>query len=171
MTYHRPYNADRIEREHDGMRLPDIIKDYRAAGTSWKTIAGVLGVNYNTLKKWRAWYGLEIDARNKVYDFAPGSEPIANQLAEQHGYKSFDALAYDWRITHKMTVKQCADRLGVSAQTVRKFTPYGLKGYRHITPRLIETATANLVKARQAQDASGRTAINFKRNTQGSRHG
>jgi transposase-like protein len=163
MTYHRPYNADRIEREHDGMRLPDIIKSYRDAGTSWNTIAGVFGVNYNTLKKWREYYGLEIDGRKKVYDFAPGREPIDGQLAEQHGYKSFDELAYDWRMTHKMTVKQCADKLGVSTQTVRKFTPSGLKGYRHITPRLLETATANLVKARQAQDKIGRTGLDFRK--------
>lgn len=160
--YHRPYAADRIEREHGGQGLREIILDYRSVGTSWKIIAGILGVNYNTLTTWRRWYGLPVDGR-KVFDFKPGPPSCVETLAEQQGYASFADLLYDWRLTQRLTVTDCAKRLGVSPMTIRKFTPPSLKGLRHNTERNVAAANRNLTKAWAAADAKGRTGIKFGR--------
>lgn len=57
----------KIEAEYQEP-VREVIRIYRRQGNTWRTIAGALGINLNTLVLWRKALDLPVDQNAKQYD-------------------------------------------------------------------------------------------------------
>lgn len=152
-----------VEREFDEP-LRDIVIVMRWQGCNWKTIAGVLGMSYTGLLKWRKKFKFARPIPElKRYEEKRGPKSPVDSIAKKHGYKSFDDLYRDMRLSKKMTVEQVSKKIGVTSVTVRKWTPKELKGIRHITDAIRSSACRNLELAREHRNTPWSDDLNISR--------
>lgn len=139
-----------------------IIEGMREQGCTWKTIAGVLEIHEHTLVKWRRKLGFEIKGvEDRNYEESRGGKSPIEDIAKRHGYAGFGELYRDLRMTHKMTVKEVAETIGVSPRTVQKWTPPELKGLWRSTAKNRESAIQNLKKARENNQTPWKDGLNI----------
>jgi len=144
----------RAVEEEFGEPLADIIAGLRAQGNTWRTVAGVLGVNAVTLYEWRKKLTLPVD-KHRVIHYRRICRPV-EKAAKRLGYESLGEALRDLRLHRRMTHTQVAARLGVNIATITRNLPPELKGMRNISPE---------GRARWRQRASGmrRRALDARR--------
>lgn len=117
-----------IEAEFDEP-LADIILGLREQGNSWRTVAGALGIGPGTLVEWRRALGLKLEQHDNVFD--PSSLPERTPTdwrARELGYEDATDAVLDMRLRQGLTVEQAAERLGVCADTISRYTPSDIRG-------------------------------------------
>jgi transposase len=140
----------KIEKEFDEP-IADIIIGMRQQGCSWGTIAGALGVGYNTVLSWRKEFGFApIDPSVHVVE-EDDRAAYKDRIAQKLGYSNFNSLYFDFRVKRRMLVSEVAREIGVHENTIYKWIPDNMKQYMYIeTKRRIVSRDRNLAGARAA---------------------
>lgn len=124
-----------IEAEF-GAPLRDVILNLRevGGGSTWRTVAGVLGISRNTLREWRRALDLVVGR--------PGSGGYTDPLSYPHGvhtkslehraieagYESGTEWVLELRLRRGFSRRQAAEVLGVHPETVSCYTPKVMRG-------------------------------------------
>jgi len=132
---HKTRKMRALEREYSG-DIRQIIQDFRtvAGGNSWRTVAGILGVDYVTLWHWRKALGMEVGYPGCGGYADPLSYPLGfktNSLehrARARGYTSSAEWVLELRLVTRLSRDEAAAVLGVHPATVTAHTPEVFRG-------------------------------------------
>lgn len=110
-----------------GVPFVVFVKSMRGLGYTYKTIASVIGVSYNTFRKWQKGYGLS-DGR---YNLEVPTPSLTQEAAKNKGYKDLTDAMRQYRMDGK-TREELAKDLGLTYNQARnamnKAAPTELKG-------------------------------------------
>lgn len=150
-----PGHARRLERmaaieAEFGEPLAETIMGLREQGNSWRTVAGALEVSPSTLKGWRRALGLPLAKEHKVFDESSLPEHTPSDCkARALGYRGLVDAIRQMRLGEQMTVRQVAERLGVSVGTVVHNTPAEARVAQARTPAKVASALRNLSRVKR----------------------
>ena len=116
-----------LEEEY-GEPIRDIIMGFRSDGLTWRTIAGILEVCEKTLISWRDRLGIPLEPTNRLIDEALRPTAPSDRAAQALGYRDMADALRDMRVRQRLTMAECAARLGVCLATVNERTPDELRG-------------------------------------------
>ena len=117
-----------IECEYDEP-FSEVLKGFRDQGSSWKLIAEVLDIPYDTLRNWHEALRIS-DGRRSSYTYIP---PSLNDRAKEFGYRSAEQMVSDLRASGK-TRKEIAELLNCHPSSLYRYTNMEAKELVNVTP-------------------------------------
>jgi len=131
----KTYRMLEVEAEF-GAPLQDVIRDLRevGGGSTWRTVAGILGISRNTLREWRRTLGLGVGKPGDGGRTDPLSYPHGvhtkslEHRAIEAGYESGTDWVLELRLRRGLSCAQAADVLGVHPETISRYTPVNMRG-------------------------------------------
>lgn len=130
-----------VEQEYQEP-FEDVLRGFREQGASWRLVADVLEVPYESLRKWVKELGLS-DGRRSSNTYIP---PGLNEKAKELGYRNAEQLVTDMRSSGK-TRKDIAKILNCHPDSLYRFTNEEAKEMVNITPSMVAARRENVKKA------------------------
>ena len=130
-----------VEQEYQEP-FEDVLRGFREQGASWRLIADVLEVPFDSLRKWVKELGLS-DGRRSTNTYIP---PGLNEKARVLGYPNAEKLVTDMRASGK-TRKDIAGILNCHPDSLYRFTNAEAKEIVNITPSMVAARRESVKKA------------------------
>lgn len=148
----RAHIITEIEAEFDEP-IADIVAGMREQNCSWRTIAGALGINVLTLRRWRRVFGFSPVGSEKRIVEDNSREHRADRVARERGYKDFGDMFRSMRLSG-MTIDCISEEIGIGKTMIRKYAPEDTRDIHIFTEKSREASRYNLLIARESAGKS-----------------